>query len=78
MNCEELIRVLVDYVEGSLTEEELQAIASHLALCDGCVVYLRTYEITIRLEKVTARIDRGDVPEELVQAVLAARDGRDL
>lgn len=78
MNCEELIRALVDYVEGSLSAEELQAIASHLALCDGCAGYLRTYEVTIRLEKATARIDPDDVPEELVQAVLAARDGHDL
>lgn len=78
MTCEELIRFLLDYVEGSLTAEEQARFDDHLGDCEDCLAYLRTYEVTIRMEKDTAHVDPNDVPEELVQAVLAARNGRDL
>lgn len=78
ISCEELIRFLLEYVEGSLPAEELQKFEEHLGVCEDCRAYLRTYEVTIRMEKSVAPIDPDDVPEELVQAVLAARNGRDL
>lgn len=78
MTCEELIRFLLEYVEGSLTAEEQARFDDHLGDCENCLAYLRTYEVTIRMEKDSAHVDPNDVPEELVQAVLAARNGRDL
>lgn len=75
MTCEEFIRFLLEYVEGSLTAEERARFDEHLGDCDDCTAYLRTYEVTIRMEKTAARLDPKDAPEELVQAVLAARAG---
>ena len=49
----------------------------HLAECPWCVAYLQTYQEAIRLGKgVFAHEEKevpADVPEELIEAILAAR-----
>lgn len=77
MTCEELIHFLLEYVEGSLTAAEQARFDAHLGECGDCVAYLKTYEVTIRMEKAAAHLDPEDVPEELVQAVLSARNRND-
>jgi len=72
MACRELIEFLIDYLDGSLEPHERAKFEEHLAVCDSCVAYLRTYEMTIRMEKAAA-IEECEVPEELVSAVMASR-----
>ena len=72
ISCRELISFLLEYLEGTLSQHERARFERHLAVCDSCVAYLRTYETTIRLEKLAA-IEESDVPEELVAAVLGSR-----
>lgn len=72
ISCRELISFLLEYLEGTLSQHERARFERHLAVCDSCVAYLRTYETTIRMEKLAA-IEESDVPEELVAAVLASR-----
>lgn len=76
MTCKEFIDILDAYLEGELTPEQRAEISKHLHLCPECVDYLDSYRFTIRAAR-----DCGcgaddpvptDVPEELVQAVLAA------
>ena len=46
----------------------------HLAVCASCVNYLKTYEQTVILAKVSGDdAVPEDVPESLIQAILAAR-----
>lgn len=73
LTCEEVIAFLMDYVDGVVTPEERARFDWHLARCQSCVAYLRTYEATVRLEK-TCRVSTDEVPDELVEAILAARD----
>lgn len=72
ITCRELISFLHEYLDGTLSAHERERFERHLAVCDSCVAYLRTYETTIRMEKLAA-IEESDVPEELVAAVLASR-----
>lgn len=71
ITCRELIEFLIDYLDGTLAPSERQRFEQHLAVCDSCVAYLRTYEATIRMEKVVA-IEESEIPEELVVAVVAS------
>ena len=77
MTCRELTEFLIDYVDGGLAPAERVAFDEHLARCADCVTYLRNYETTIRLGKELCTDEHDavadDVPEELVQAILAAR-----
>jgi anti-sigma factor RsiW len=77
MTCKQLTEFIVEYHSGALSPAVRVAYAAHIAECADCVRYLQTYEDTIRLARgaFTAADDPlpDDVPEKLVQAILAAR-----
>lgn len=73
MICRDVVTFLIDYVEGNLTADEQQNFDRHLALCSSCRAYLRTYRTTIRMEKHAYTAAPPDPPDELVEAILAAR-----
>ena len=77
MTCREFTEFLIDYVEGDLALDARATFDEHLRTCPDCVTYLRGYEQTIRLGKAVCKEDHDavedEVPEELVQAILAAR-----
>ncbi len=77
MNCHEFVEFLMAYLDGELTPDRRAVFDEHLAECPYCVAYLQNYQETIRLGKtaLAASDDSvpADVPEELVQAILAAR-----
>jgi anti-sigma factor (TIGR02949 family) len=76
LTCHELFDFLMAYLDGELPEAERSAFESHLAACPPCLVYLETYQDTVRLGKAACcEPDVPEVPEELVQAILASRPG---
>jgi predicted anti-sigma-YlaC factor YlaD len=72
MNCREVIGFIMDYLDDVLTAAERREFEKHLAVCSSCTAYIRTYELTIRME-VATRIEDVTVPEDLVLAILASR-----
>jgi anti-sigma factor RsiW len=77
MTCREFIEFLMEYRAGELSPERQSIFDAHLAECPWCVAYLKTYEQTIRLGRLPYAEPEAPVPatvpEELVQAILAAR-----
>jgi len=77
MTCREAIDFLMEYLSGELSTSERAEFEQHVADCPDCSAYLKSYEETIKLGKaVFANPDAPvpqDVPEELVQAILASR-----
>ena len=79
LTCREFIGFLDDYLSGTQAAEVRSDFESHLSVCSYCVDYLKTYEDSIKLGKCVHCDDEHpgqlppDVPEELVQAILAAR-----
>ena len=76
ITCQEVVEYLLAYVNGELSAEEHTAMDEHLGVCPECVAFLKTYEQTLLREQVA--FDKHDelaeaMPEELVQAILAAR-----
>ncbi len=80
MTCRELNDFLLQYLSAELTPEVRTTFEAHLRDCPPCAAYLKSYEDTVALTRaVLADPDAAvpeDVPEELVQAVLAARRQR--
>ena len=76
MKCREFVDFLMAYIEEELPEDERSVFEEHMAECPPCVTYLDTYKETVRLGQDVCD-DDGPVPEEvperLVQAILAAR-----
>ncbi len=77
MTCRELIEFLWRYVEDGLRPEERSQFDDHLAKCPDCVKYVQSYRETVRAGQVVFReledAVPAEVPEDLVQAILAAR-----
>lgn len=76
MTCHEFVEFLNDYLSGDLPQASRIEFDGHLAECSNCTAYMKSYRETVRLAKtVCAEPDGpvpGEVPEELVQAILAA------
>ena len=75
MTCQQLIEFLNEYVDGDLPIEQRRRFDEHLGICLQCRKYLDSYRKTIRITK-EASIDEVDIPERLVQAILAAKSGQ--
>ncbi|MCC7291715.1 MAG: zf-HC2 domain-containing protein [Phycisphaerales bacterium] len=80
MTCREFLDYIGAYLSGELSEAECRELRVHLDVCSQCVDYLDSYQQTIRLSKIACCADSdpvpGDVPEDLVKAVLAAMKQR--
>lgn len=78
VTCRELVEFLDDYLAGRLPPERVRAFNEHLSLCPACVAYMKTYEAAGELarEALGSAPDAPppeEIPEGLVQAILAAR-----
>lgn len=78
INCREFENFMIDYFEGSLPKQQVRVFEFHLKICRECRDYLAAYQRTIDVSKrVFANADDplpDDVPEDLVRAILDARE----
>lgn len=65
MTCRKVTEILIDYVEGTLAEEERNILQRHLCGCVPCAIYMHTYHDTIRLTHA--------LPDEPLPPEFAAR-----
>ena len=73
MNCREVVDFLDRYLDGEVAEEERAEFEEHLAECDACVAYLRSYRATRRLAgSLRAEDAVAAMPEDLIRAILSA------
>jgi len=74
MTCEEIANFLLEYQEGELAERDRLRFEAHLAECPECVEYIRSYDQAVAAGRA-ACVGDCRVPERLVWAILAARNG---
>jgi anti-sigma factor RsiW len=75
VKCRECDEFLVDYVAGDLPGDVLATFEVHLARCRNCRTYLEQYRATIKAGKTACEAYHEGLrmPEELIQAILAAK-----
>lgn len=82
LTCRDFVEIIMAFLDGELDGDQCVLFESHLVACPDCDRYLDSYKTTVALGKSIcddAGLDGpvpGDVPEALVQAVLAARRQR--
>jgi anti-sigma factor RsiW len=78
VTCQEVADFLMDYLNGELSQPQRAVFETHLCICPDCVAYMQSYEITIKASKAAwdqvHDRDANDVPEDLIRAILAARN----
>jgi hypothetical protein len=62
LTCEDLIGLLLEYLEGALAPEVVADFDRHLQDCAPCRAYLETYK---RTRQLTGAVTRVEMPSEL-------------
>lgn len=78
MTCRDFVEFLMAYLDQSLSPAVRSRFEEHMSVCPSCVTYVQTYRTTQRLAHDLGRRDGAavpeDVPDELVAAILSARN----
>jgi predicted anti-sigma-YlaC factor YlaD len=82
IDCVAFEEFILDYLDGTLSRRQRIVFEIHLRLCRECRTYLRDYKNTIAMTQAQfdipfSQMGMGDVPKDLVKAVLAARQETD-
>lgn len=77
MTCREFAEFIAEYLAGELSQDTRAQFEHHLTVCPNCVAYLSNYRDVVALGRPAFADDDvavpGDVPDDLVQAILASR-----
>jgi anti-sigma factor RsiW len=80
VTCREFADCLMDGLSGELDPDSGSAFEEHLRLCTNCERYLTSYKESVALGKHAFDDEHATapstVPENLVSAILAARERR--
>ena len=78
ITCEQFEDFILAYLEDDLPKRQKMLFEIHLKMCRECREYLEAYRTSVELAKDAYTPDDAalpdEVPEDLVKAVLAARD----
>ncbi|HEY2603433.1 MAG TPA: zf-HC2 domain-containing protein [Thermoleophilaceae bacterium] len=69
MSCKELVELVTDYLEGSLSWRQRRRFEKHIAKCDGCTAYLEQIRVTVR---AIGTLREEDIPPATRDELLAA------
>jgi len=67
INCQELVELVTDYLEGALEPGDLRRFEEHLAACGKCTEYMAQLRATIR---VVGQITPDDLSPEAESELL--------
>lgn len=77
ITCVEFEEFILNYLDGSLPAAQKRKFDRHIRFCRECHDYLAAYQRTIEIEKAVFAKEEAsvpaDVPEDLVNAILAVR-----
>lgn len=69
LSCKELVELVTEYLEGTLSPRDRSRFEEHLAICPGCVTYVEQMRQTISL---LGRLTEESVPAAAEQELLRA------
>ena len=60
--CREMVELITDYIEGSMSRSQRRRFEAHLENCENCTEYLRQMRATI---SATGRLREQDLTPEM-------------
>ena len=69
LDCRDLVELVTEYLEGTLSEADRRRFEEHLAECDGCTDYVAQMGVTIEL---TGHLRTDDVDPIALETLLDA------
>ena len=74
ITCEEFGDFMADYLDGTMDVAETRRFEFHLEACPMCRTHMAEYRAAVDLARATAGDAPAEAPQELINAILAARD----
>jgi anti-sigma factor RsiW len=71
IDCQDLVELVTDYLDGVLPEVDRIRVSEHLGICDGCAAYVEQLRETVGL---VGRLSDEVAPEFRVRLQSAFRD----
>ncbi|MGZ8447936.1 MAG: anti-sigma factor family protein [Candidatus Deferrimicrobiaceae bacterium] len=65
MNCKELAYMLADYFDGSMDPRLREELDAHLAMCEPCMVFTKTYQAVSDKTRQLRRQIEYEIPPEV-------------
>ena len=69
LSCQEVVELVTDYLEDSLSTEDAALFEQHLNFCEGCVWYVDQLRTTV---EVLGEIREEDIPAEAKDRLMGA------
>jgi predicted anti-sigma-YlaC factor YlaD len=69
ITCQEVVELVTDYLEGTLSPEQAERFEEHLDLCKGCDSYVDQMRTTV---ETVGKVREEDLPPETRDRLLAA------
>jgi predicted anti-sigma-YlaC factor YlaD len=69
LSCQEVVELVTDYLEESLSPEDAVLFEQHLNFCEGCVWYVDQLRTTV---EVLGEIREEDIPAETKDRLMGA------
>jgi anti-sigma factor RsiW len=69
MSCKELVELVTDYLDGSLSWRQRRRFEKHIAACPGCTAYVEQLRTTVRL---VGTLREESIPPHTREELLAA------
>jgi anti-sigma factor (TIGR02949 family) len=69
VTCSDVVELVTDYLEGSLSAHDAALFEQHVNFCDGCELYVDQIRQTI---ETVGRIEPEQVPPEMRDRLLTA------
>ena len=77
MSCEEFEDFVLAYLDGDLSDKQRFLFELHMKVCRECRDYLTAYKAAMEITRTAIEAESRDalknVPQELVEAIIAAR-----
>ena len=67
--CQEIVELASEYLEGTMTSEQITAFELHLNFCDGCSSFVDQVRATAASAR---RLSADEIPEEMRVKLLDA------
>jgi len=65
MNCKELAYMLADYFDGTMDARLREELDAHLAMCETCMVFTKTYQAVSDRTRLLRRNIEYEIPPEV-------------
>jgi len=67
--CQEVVELATEYLEGTMTPQEMTRFELHLNFCDGCFSFVDQVRTTAAMARV---LSEEEIPDETKAKLLAA------